>query len=246
MTTEGAKNRGTVEAVEERRGYGDYASGRNVGDVERVVSVIAGTALALFGLRRFSLTRLGLAGLGGSLVYRGLTGHCAMYARAGVSTAQVDQSEGVRGNLGTKIERSLVIYAPPDRIFRYWRNFANLPRFMDNLESVQVLDARRSHWIARGPGGVRVEWDAEIINEVPDQLIAWRSTGGDVDHAGSVRFEPGPGARGTMVRVSLQYDPPGGSATHAVAAWLGSDAGARVEQDLQNLKRVIEGGEAVA
>jgi uncharacterized membrane protein len=244
MTTEGATNRATVEAVEERRGFGDYARGRNVGDVERVVSVIAGTALALFGLRRFSLTRLGLAGLGGGLVYRGLTGYCAMYARAGVSTAQID--EGVRGNLGTKIERSLVIYAPADRIFRYWRNFANLPRFMENLESVQVLDARRSHWTARGPAGVRIEWDAEIINEQPDQLIAWRSTGGDVDHAGSVRFEPGPGARGTTVRVSLQYDPPGGSAGHAIAAWLGGDAGARVEQDLLKLKRVIEGGEAVA
>ena len=244
MSMEGATNRGTVEAVEERRGYGDYVRGRNVGEVERVVSVIAGTALALFGLRRFSMTRLGLAGLGASLVYRGLTGHCAWYARAGVSTA--DREGDVRGNLGTKIERSLVVYAPPDRIFRYWRNFTNLPRFMENLDSVQVLDTRRSHWVSRGPAGVRLEWDAEIINEIPDELIAWRSTGGDVDHAGSVRFEPGPGGRGTTVRVSLQYDPPGGSTGHTVAAWLGSDAGARVEQDLHNLKRVIEGGEAVA
>ena len=219
----GATNRGTVEAVEARRGYGDFASGKNVGDIERVVSVIAGTALALFGLRRFSLTRLGLAGLGGSLIYRGLTGYCSAYARAGVSTAE--PGEGVRGNLGTKIERSIVIYAPADRIFRFWHNFANLPRFMDNIESVQVRDPRHSHWVARGPGGVRVEWDAEIINEIPDELIAWRSTGGHVDHAGSVRFAPGPGGRGTEVRVSLQYDPPGGSAGHAVATLLGGDAG---------------------
>jgi uncharacterized membrane protein len=245
MTIEsGATNRETVEAVEARRGYGDFVRGKNVGDVERVVSVIAGTALALFGLRRFSLTRLGLAGLGGSLIYRGLTGHCSAYARAGVSTA--DSSEGMRGNLGTKIERSIVIYAPADRIFRFWRNFANLPRFMDNVESVQVRDPKRSHWVARGPGGLCVEWDAEIINEIPDELIAWRTTGGKVDHAGAVRFEPGPGGRGTTVRVSLQYDPPGGSAGHAVASLLGGDAGSRVEEDLQNLKRVIESGEAVA
>jgi uncharacterized membrane protein len=245
MTTEsGATNRDTVAAVEARRGYGDYVTGKNVGDVERVVSVIAGTALALFGLRRFSLTRLGLAGLGSSLIYRGLTGYCSAYARAGVSTA--DPSEGTRGNLGTKVERSIVIYAPADRIFRFWRNFANLPRFMDNIESVQVRDPRRSHWVARGPGGVRVEWDAEIINEIPDELIAWRTTGGNVDHAGSVRFEPGPGGRGTTVRVSLQYEPPGGGAGHAVASLLGGDAGSRVEEDLQNLKRVIESGEAVA
>ena len=106
-------------------------------------------------------------------------------------------------------------------------------------------DAKRSHWIARGPGGVQVEWDAEIINEVPNELIAWRSTHGTVDHAGSVRFELGPGGRGTIVRVSLQYDPPGGSTGHTVAALLGGDAGSRIEQDLQNFKRMIE-SEAVA
>ena len=244
MTMEAAANRETVESRDGQRGSGDYARGRNVGDIERVVSVIAGTALALFGLRRFSLTRLSLAGMGASMVYRGLTGHCPAYARAGVTTA--DTSDGVRGNLGTKIERSVVVYAPPDRVFRFWRNFANLPRFMDNVESVQVLDARRSRWTARGPGGVRVEWEAEIINEIPDELIAWRSTGGNVDHAGSVHFEPGPGGRGTTVRVSLQYDPPGGSAGHTLASMLGGDAGARVEQDLHNFKRVIESGEAVA
>lgn len=238
-------NRETVEQVEARRGYGDYASGKNVGDTERTVSIIAGTALALFGLRRFSLTRLAMAAIGGNLVYRGLTGHCSLYERVGVSTAD-EHREGIRGNLGTRVERAIVVHAPPDRIYRFWRNFSNLPRFMANVDDVQVHDARRSHWIARGPGGVRVEWDAEIINEVPNELIAWRSTGGNVDHAGSVHFEPGPGGRGTTVRVSMQYDPPGGSAGHAVASLLGGDAGARIEQDLQALKRVIESGEAVA
>jgi len=126
------------------------------------------------------------------------------------------------------------------------RAFANLPRIMANLDEVQVLDSRRSRWIARGPGGVGVEWEAEIINEVPNELIAWRSTSGTVDHAGSVHFEPGPGGRGTIVRVSLQYDPPGGTAGHAIAALLGSDAGSRIEEDLQNFKRMMESGEAVA
>jgi len=244
MTTQSRANRDTVEAVEARRGYGDFVRGKNVGDWERVGSVIAGTALALFGLRRFSLTRLGFAGLGASLIYRGLTGYCGAYERAGISTA--DPSEGVRGNLGPKIERSLVIYGPSDRIFRFWRNFSNAPRFMDGVESVQVLDARHSHWVFRGPGGVRMEWDAEIFNEIPDSLIAWRTTSGDVDHAGSVHFEAGPGGRGTEVRVSLQYDPPGGSATHKVATLFGSDAGARIDRDLHNLKLLIESGEAVA
>jgi uncharacterized membrane protein len=239
----GAGNRATVEAVEARRGFGDYARGKNVDDVERVMSIIGGTALALWGLSRFSLTRLGMAALGANLIYRGVTGYCALYGRLGLSTA--DDSEGIRGNLGTKIERSIVVYAPPDRVFRFWRNFANLPRFMTNLDEVQVFDDRRSRWIARGPGGVRVEWEAEIINERPNELIAWRSTSGTVDHAGSVHFEPGPGGRGTVVRVSLQYDPPGGTAGHAVASLLGGDAGTRIEEDLQSFKRMIE-SEAVA
>jgi uncharacterized membrane protein len=237
-------NRATVEKVEARRGFGDYARGKNVDDIERVISVVAGTALALFGLKRFSFTRLGLAALGGNLVYRGVTGYCSLYQKLGVSTA--DTSEGVRGNLGTKIERSIIIYAEHEKVYRFWRNFGNLPRFMDNLDEVQVLDARRSRWIARGPGGVRVEWEAEIINEIPNELIAWRSTGGNVDHAGSVHFELGPGGRGTIVRVSLQYDPPGGTAGHAVAAFLGGDAGSRIEQDLLNCKKMMESGEAVA
>jgi uncharacterized membrane protein len=242
--TDGSANRTTVEAVEARRGLGDYARGKNVDPVERVMSVAAGAALTLFGLRRFSLLRLGVAALGAKLVQRGISGHCPVYERLGVTTA-TGSGEGVRGNLGTKVERSIVVYAPPDKVYRFWRHFENLPRFMDNLEEVQVQDSTRSRWIARGPGGVKVEWDAEVINEVPDQLIAWRSTGGNVGHAGSVHFEPGPGGRGTIVRVSMQYDPPGGSAGHAVASLLGGDAGTRIEQDLQNFKRMIE-SEAVA
>ena len=240
----GTENRATVEKVEARRGLGDYARGKNVDDVERVISVVAGTALALFGLRRFSFTRLGVAALGGSLVYRGLTGFCSLYDKLGVTT--FDNREGVRGNLGTKIERSIVVYTDREKVYRFWRNFANLPRFMANLDEVQTLDSRRSRWIARGPGGVGVEWEAEIINETPNELIAWRSTSGSVDHAGSVRFELGPGGRGTVVRVSMQYDPPGGPAGHAVATLLGGDAGSRIEEDLQNFKRMMESGEAVA
>ena len=242
---DGGTNRATVESVEARRGYGDFSRGTNVGDKERIISVVAGAALALFGLRRFSMTGLSLAAMGGSLVYRGITGHCSMYQRLGMNTAEESRHD-LRGNLGVKIERSIVVAAPTDKVSRFWRNFANLPRFMDNLESVQVLDGRRSHWVVKGPGGVRMEWDAEIINEIPNELIAWRTTGGSVDHAGSVHFEPGPGGRGTTVRVSLQYDPPGGSTGHAVATLLGTDAGTRVERDLQNLKRVLESGEAVA
>ena len=100
-----------------------------------------------------------------------------------------------------KVERSIVVYAPQERVFRFWRNFANLPRFMKHLEEVRVLDDRRSHWVARSVGGVRVEWDAEIHNYIPNELIAWRSLeGADIPNAGSVRFERATGGRGTVVK----------------------------------------------
>ena len=133
-----------------------------------------------------------------------------------------------------------------EKIYGFWRDFRNLPLIMPNVESVTVQQGSTwSHWVVKGPMGTRFEWDAEIINDKPHELIAWRTAGSRVEHAGSVRFEARPEG-GTMVRVSLQYDPPGGSAGHAVAALLGGDAGSRVDQDLRNLKRVIESGEAVA
>ena len=117
----------------------------------------------------------------------------------------------------------MVIARPRDELFQYWRRFENLPRFMDNLESVTMLDGRRSHWVAKGPLGARVEWDAEIHNEIPDELLAWRSLpGSEVDQAGSVHFTPAEGG-GTEVRVVLRYTVPGGKVGDAVAHLLGSD-----------------------
>jgi len=115
---DGGTNRATVESVEARRGYGDFSRGTNVGDKERIISVVAGAALALFGLRRFSMTGLSLAAMGGSLVYRGITGHCSMYQRLGMNTAEESRHD-LRGNLGVKIERSIVVAAPTDKVSRF-------------------------------------------------------------------------------------------------------------------------------
>ena len=105
----------------------------------------------------------------------------------------------------------MTINRTPWDLYQFWRNFENLPRFMKHLKSVKVLDEKRSHWVAKAPAGRTVEWDAEIINDEPNALIAWRSLGGaDVDNAGSVRFVPGPEGRGTEVRVVIDYIPPAG------------------------------------
>ncbi|HVF56464.1 MAG TPA: SRPBCC family protein [Pyrinomonadaceae bacterium] len=229
---------------------GQTGGGINVGQAERWVSAIGGGALALYGLTRGSLGGVALALLGGSLIYRGTTGHCNVYDAMGYSTAEGgslrnSENVSVRGGHGVKVEKSVTISRSPEELFRFWRNFENLPRFMNHLESVHVTGATRSHWVAKAPAGTTVEWDAEIYNEKENELIAWRSLeGADVDSAGSVRFEPATGGRGTTVRIVLKYDPPGGAVGAAVARLFGENPEQQIEEDLRRFKQVMETGEA--
>lgn len=225
-------------------GLGHYARRVNVGPGERLASVVGGAALALWGLRRRSLGGLLLAAGGAALGWRGVTGHCRAYEALGVDRAR---SAMVEGNLGIKIERSVAVAVPRAQVFRIWRNFTNLPRIMSHLERVEALTPTRSHWVLKPLAGASVEWDAEIINEEPDALIAWRTLDHVmVEHAGSVRFEPIEGGRATLVSVSLQYAPPGGELGHALAALFGEDAGRQIEEDLGAFKHAVETGRLAA
>jgi uncharacterized membrane protein len=135
----------------------------------------------------------------------------------------------------------------PADLYAVWRNLENLPRFMGHLERVTVLDNTRSHWVAVSPIGVNIEWNAEIINDVPDALIAWRSLGGaSVDNAGSVRFVPAPEGRGTEVKLVLDYIAPAGKLGAAVARWLNFSTSSYVREDLKRFKQIIEAGPAVS
>jgi uncharacterized membrane protein len=219
----------------------------NVSDPERWLSVVAGSAIAAYGITRRSVGGFLTAALGGALVWRGATGNCPVYSQLGVSTASAagDESQvSVPYGRGIRVEKSTTINATPEALYGFWRNFANLPRFMDHLESVTVLDDKRSHWVASGPAGIDAEWDAEIINEIPNELIGWRSVAGSrVDNAGSVHFKEATGGRGTIVKVVLRYDPPGGVLGAAFAKLFGEDPAMQVGEDLRKLKQLIETGE---
>lgn len=142
------------------------------------------------------------------------------------------------------IETSIAINREAADLFAFWRQFSNLPKFMTNLESVTGLDERRSHWVAKGAGGTRIEWDAEIYNEKEDELIAWRSLeNADVVNAGSVRFQAGPEGRGTFVRITLNYNPPAGTVGKTVAQLLGSEPEQLIKEDLRRFKQLMETGE---
>ena len=217
----------------------------NVGHTERLISGAAAAALALVGLRKRRLRGL-LLPLAGGLASRALTGRCPVNRALGRNTARADRTRRSRqssGRKGIKVDQSTTISRPRREVFGFWRNFENLPRFMDHLESVRVLDEGRSHWIAKGPAGSRVEWDAEIHDEIPDELIAWRSlAGADVDHEGSVQFRPAPNDA-TEVRVVLRYEPLAGKVGAAVARLFGEDPSRQVAEDLRRFKQVLEAGE---
>lgn len=142
------------------------------------------------------------------------------------------------------LRRSLIVNRPPEELYQVWRDFRNLPRFMHNVVSIQEREDHKWHWITQGPAGLRVEWDAEISQDRPKELIAWRSLpNGDVEHAGSVRFERAPGGRGTVVRVEMQYRPPAGRAGNLVARLLGKSPELQVRADLLRFKQLVETGE---
>ena len=142
------------------------------------------------------------------------------------------------------VRKSVTILQPRERLYEFWRDFENLPRFMQHLEHVEDLGGGRSHWVAKAPLGRTVEWDAETIEDVPNKLIAWRSLpGSDVQNSGSVRFKDAPGDRGTEIVVEIQYDVPGGSFGAALARLFAEDPGAQLRDDLRRFKQVVEAGE---
>ncbi|HWG45598.1 MAG TPA: SRPBCC family protein [Gemmataceae bacterium] len=217
----------------------------NVGEKERMLSVLSGGVLGLLGLARGSLGGLTLAAVGGSLLYRGITGHCYLYQSLDVSTATPrGPSASIAAGHGVKVDESIIINRDPSVLYSFWRNFENLGRFMQHLESVEVRSDGRSHWRARGPMGMTFAWDAEVINEKENELIAWRSVdGSEVDTAGSVHFRVLPNGRGTEMRVVLKYDGHAAQLAAPLARLLGASPRQQIHDDLRRFKQVMESGE---
>lgn len=145
-----------------------------------------------------------------------------------------------------EVRRSVTVNRPPDEVYRFWRDFENLPRFMEHLQAVRTTGDRRTHWVAKGPAGATIEWDAEMLEDRPNELISWRSVGdSDIRNEGVVRFTKAPADRGTEVHVELRYDAPGGKAGAAVAKLFGEEPTQQIRDDLRRFKQVLETGEVV-
>jgi uncharacterized membrane protein len=189
----------------------------------------------------------GLANENGNATRVGL----AMAAVAGVTaldvaTAQQLQKTGRRpaSERAVRVEEVTTINRNVHDVYEFWRQFENFPRFMRHLESVERLDDRRTRWRAKAPAGMTVEWEAETLEDRTDEWIAWRSLpGSQVDNSGSVRFTPAPGARGTEVRVQLQYTPPAGPLGRSLAWLFGEEPEIQIKDDLRRFKQLMETGE---
>lgn len=213
-----------AEAVRIHSGSATRSRSRFPAEAPRWSAVAAGSALALFGLSRRSKAGLALAAGGGLLAFAG--------SRLNASPTQLVASSTMQVNCS------------PQQAFEFWRNFENLPLFMHHLDSVSILGDRRSRWVAPGPLGSRIRWDAEIVVERPGELISWRSLpGSDIDVDGYVEFRQAPGNRGTFVSVNIIYSPPAGKFGGAIARLLGKDPAFLMRQDLRRFKALIEAGE---
>ncbi len=204
----------------------------SVSDAERWGTLIGGGALVLMGLRQGSLRGALTALAGGGLIYRGMT-------------AQTGIQDTLGMNQSIKVEKTVTILnKSPEELYRFWRNFENLPHFMKHLKHVSVINDTRSHWISSAPMGGSVEWDAEIIKDEPNRLIAWASVeGADIDNSGFVRFQPAPQGRGTEVKVVIEYNPPGGAVGDAIAKLFGEEPKQQIGDELRRFKMLMEAGE---
>lgn len=226
-------------------GVGIFAQGRR--PTEAVWSRVAGDALdlaalgAAFASPKTNKGRLAFA-TANVLAVTALDVLCAQQLSSGEGESAGEGRAARRGT--TQVKNSLIINRPPAELYQYWRNFENLPNIMHHLESVQVKGEGRSHWVAKAPAGTSVEWDAEMTEDRPNEYIAWRSLeGSDVDNSGSVRFEPAPGNRGTIVKVEINYTPPGGALGSLVAKLFGEEPGQQAQESLRTFKQLMETGE---
>lgn len=161
---------------------------------------------------------------------------------AAVSMSRTDKQDPNEGP--EHVKSAITVWRSPDETYSFWHDFTNLPRFMAHLESVEPSEKGHSHWKAKAPIRGSVEWDAEIVEDLPNRLIAWRSVdGADVDNSGTVRFNPAPGGHGTEIRVEMRYAAPGGPVGATIAKLFGEEPQQQVEDDLRRFKQLIEAGE---
>jgi uncharacterized membrane protein len=210
-------------------------------EAENLFALGGGALLLAFGASRRSVGGALLAASSAPLLYRAIRGQ---WPSIEDFTRHQDTRTALGGARGVHVRESIRLEVPRPEVYRFWRRLENLPRFMTHLDRVMESADGHSHWVAVGPAGLSVEWDAQIINEVENELIAWRSLpGSDVVTAGSVNFAAARAGRSTEVSVNLQYAPPAGKAGALIASLFGREPAQTIREDLRHFKQLLEAGE---
>jgi len=211
-------------------------------DAEKWLAFGSGALLLLAGVSRRSAVGGCFTISSAPLLYRGITGRWPDFLNG---RGEPDSTKiALRGPRGVHVRESVRLEVPVADVYRFWRRLENLPRFMAHLKQVKETAGGRSHWVARGPAGLAVEWNAEIINEVENRVLAWWSLpGSDIVTAGSVNFEAARGGRNTQISVNLQYAPPGGKAGAVIASLFRGEPSQTIREDLRHFKQLLEAGE---
>ena len=207
---------------------------------ERYVSIASGIKLSFSGFRHLfksPFTSIIKLGAGGYLLNRGISGHCELYSQLGKHS-----TDPVNINIRT----SFTVNKPRMEVYNFWRKLDNLPLFMNHLQSVEIIDNERSHWVMKLPTGVAtVSWDAEIVHDVPGEMIGWSSLPGSIiDNAGKVRFRDSFDEQGTLVDVVITYQPPAGGFGASLAHVLNPVFKNMVHSDVHNFKQYMDLAEA--
>jgi uncharacterized membrane protein len=212
----------------------------NLGEGERSLSTLGGAGLIGFGVTQIGWQRWFYVLLGGALLRRGLTGHCDLYERLHIDTRHPTPHGAIESGHSTRLESSIDIRCPARELYLFWRRLDQLPHALRHIESVTPIDGVRSHWIVKGPLGHQFEWDAKIINDQEDQLIAWETLpGASVPNSGSVRFEErGPGL--TRIKVAMEFQQPAKAIGLTIAKLLGESPQRELEDDLAAFKGFAE------
>ncbi|HYG21056.1 MAG TPA: SRPBCC family protein [Ohtaekwangia sp.] len=213
-------------------------SNLNVGLPERIASVMGGAVLTVAGLRNVNKKNgIVLLLTGGFLLARGLSGYCALNNYLGRNTAQKKVS-------ALEATGTFTINKPRAEVYSYWRKLENLPMFMKHLDQVIQTGANRSHWTARVPGGLHLSWDAEIIEDRPDEFISWSSLpGSQIDHAGEITFRDAPSLQATEIHASISYRLPAGDVGSVAGKLFNPLVENMIKEDLRRFKQVMEAGE---
>lgn len=219
----------------------------NIGRLERLACGVLGGSMAVAGLARFSARGLLLAGGGMLLVYRAATGRSRLYRGLHISGSIKGRrpEAPIPYQTGIKVEGVVTVSRPPQELYEFWKNPENLLLFMDHLKSVTSTGNGRAHWVTEGPLGTDIQWDSEIINDRPGELIGWQSIpGSQVANAGSVNFTPVDHGRRTKVKLVLEYKPVGGPLGAAINVLAGKNPKHQIERDLRRFKNLMEAGVA--